>query len=136
MAHSKTSRHVARWPIDPKAAPPSAAAPEKTKADAGQSDAGEKPAGRIVHDERGNAVWKPGGGDSTSTMLKKLEVPELKFEGQEEHKGAAPAATKPAAPHAQPEAPVDPGGGYNPYDQAKIVKKPAAPKAPAGRRSK
>lgn len=97
-------------------------------------EAGDNPAGRITHDERGNAVWRAGSEDSTSTMLRKLEVPELQFEGQEERKSvpltpkAAPANAKPATP------PPDPAGGYNPYDQGKAVKKPTTPKAPVVRK--
>ena len=114
-----------QWPIDSKGHK----APDKTKAETAKSSADEKPAGRITHDERGNAVWRSGSGDSTSTMLRKLEVPELKFEGQEGHKAAPlnpkPVAAKPATPP-----PVDPGGGYNPYDQRVAAKKPTTPKAP------
>jgi hypothetical protein len=114
---------------------PKASSPGKTKADAGKPAAGEKPAGRVEHDERGNAVWRKGSGDSTSTMLKKLEVPELKFEGQEEHR-SVPLTPKAGAPSAKPSSPppADSGGGYNPYDQGKMVRKPTTPKPPAGRK--
>jgi hypothetical protein len=80
--------------------------------------AAEKPAptdefagksGRVVHDERGNAVWdwiketSRIAIDSTSRLLKRLEVPELKVEDtQEKHELSL-------------EAERDPGGGYNPY---------------------
>jgi hypothetical protein len=131
MAHSKTSRHKAvQWPIDPKGA-----SSGKTKADAGKSAGDDKPAGRVEHDERGNAVWRKGSGDSTSTMLKKLEVPELKLEGQEDHR-SAPLTPKPGAPTAKSSSPppADPGGGYNPYDQGKMIRKPTAPRSPVGRK--
>ena len=31
---------------------------------------------------------------------------------------------------------ADPGGGYDPYDQGKVVKKPTKPKGPVGRRTR
>ena len=64
--------------------------------------------GRIVHDERGNAVWdwiKDTGRmaiDSTSRLLKRLEVPELKVEDAQDD----PLSV---------ESDRDAGGGYDPY---------------------
>ena len=64
----------------------------------------------MTHDERGNAVWdwmKNTGRhavESTSRLLKKLELPELKFEdAKDEELRIAPDATS---------------GGYDPYNQA------------------
>jgi hypothetical protein len=65
-------------------------------------------AGRIVHDARGNAVWdwmKDTARiaiDSTSRLLKKLEVPELKVEDTQNQE-------------LRLESDRDQGGGYNPY---------------------
>jgi hypothetical protein len=92
-------------------APPArpAAASEKPQAPAADPCAGRS--GRVVHDERGNAVWdwvKDTARiaiDSTSRLLKKLEVPELKMEDTQSH----PLGL---------ESDRDPGGGYDPYGSA------------------
>ncbi|HET7756148.1 MAG TPA: hypothetical protein VFK87_02745 [Steroidobacteraceae bacterium] len=80
-----------------------------------------------MHDERGNAVWnwiKETGRtaiESTSVLLKKLEVPELKMEDAKDEELRI--------------VDVDPGGGYDPYNQKTSVKKPAAkPGKPAARK--
>jgi hypothetical protein len=132
MAHSKTAKHrVVQWPVEAPDSPtvksPTVKSPTVT----------EKTAGRISHDERGNAVFKRRKGDSTSTMLKRLELPDLKVEGQED----APAPSRAAAvsggkAQQQPQRRSEPGGGYNPYDQSRAVKKPTTPKGPVGRRTR
>lgn len=116
------------------------------------------PAGRIVHDERGNAVWdwvKDTAHiaiDSTSLLLKRLEVPDLKVEEAEEKEprlesgrdssggydpyGGSSSATRsrpPADPRkatgmargagARARSPSDPGGGYDPYGKS-VTRKP------------
>jgi hypothetical protein len=83
-----------------------AAASEKPQAPAADPHAGRS--GRVVHDERGNAVWDwmkdtaRSAIDSTSRLLKKLEVPELTMEDTGNH----PARAKTGR---------DIGGGYDPY---------------------
>jgi hypothetical protein len=69
-----------------------------------------QPTGKVVHDERGNAVWdwvKHAGRvaiDSTSRLLKKLEAPELKIENtQDEELRILPEGK---------------AAGYDPYEQA------------------
>ena len=82
------------------------AASEKPQAPAQDPYAGRS--GRVVHDERGNAVWdwvKDTARiaiDSTSRLLKKLEVPELKMEDTQNN----PLSVEPDR---------DAGGGYDPY---------------------
>jgi hypothetical protein len=81
--------------------------------------AGRQPAGRIVHDERGNAVWKWGGDTSTSTtdstsgILEHLDALDLKVEGQ-----SSGSRTRV----------FDAGGGYDPYNQGEPRTKPGMPK--------
>ena len=137
MAHSKTAKHRAlQWPMDP---PTERAEKDEPKAvsTAKSPTVKEKVAGRISHDERGNAVFKRRSGDSTSTMLKRLEVPGLKVEGQEE--APSPVKTVAVSNGPKPQQPAtrpDAGGGYNPYDQGLAVKKPTTPKGPVGRRTR
>jgi hypothetical protein len=85
-------------------------------------DDAQTPAGRIVHDDRGNAVWK-WVGDTTATgggsgILKHLDANDLKVEG---HSGRFVAA------RGTPPPPADAGGGYDPYNQGD-PKKAAAPR--------
>jgi hypothetical protein len=107
-----TRQGVSPSPSRPTAAPakPAPALPGSTKPTAtNTTDApSDGLAGRIVHDARGNAVWdwvKDTARiaiDSTSRLLRKLEVPELKVEDTQDQE-------------LRIESDRDPGGGYDPY---------------------
>jgi hypothetical protein len=115
--HSKPGpRPGGGGPAKPTAAPtPSAPSASKDEA------APEASRGRVVHDSRGNAVWqwvKDTGRhaiESTSALLKKLEVPELKVQDHKDDE-------------LRLEDDVDAGGGYDPYGTRIGSKKPPPPK--------
>ncbi len=77
------------------------------------------PTGRVVHDERGNAVWSwvretsRIAIDATSRLLRKLEAPELKVEDTSDHELRL-----------MPDGKNCVGGGYDPYNQSTKTRKP------------
>lgn len=77
----------------------------------------EKESGRVAFDARGNAVWewKTAEGqfqsDASTSLLRKLEAPDLSIEATAVAKAPEPAALS---------AKARPGGGFNPYDSASV----------------
>lgn len=96
---------------------PTPTAPNASKDSAAPGGSG----GRVVHDSRGNAVWqwvKDTGRqaiESTSALLKKLELPELKVQDHKDDN------------ELRLEDDVDAGGGYDPYGSRIGSKKPPPP---------
>ncbi len=92
--------------------------PRRPMEPAGGSGEHDHRAGRVVHDERGNAVWKwvrETGRfciDSTSALLKKLDFGDLKVEGEKEEGLRLEDPGR------------DAGGGYDPYNQKVAARKP------------
>jgi hypothetical protein len=80
-------------------------------------------AGRIVHDSRGNAVWKWGKGSdssstaSTSKMLRKLDIGDLRLEE------AVQPESAPETRATNKKGSAGYGPGYNPYDRTAPVRR-------------
>jgi hypothetical protein len=83
-------------------------------------------AGRILHDSRGNAVWKwdkgsdPSSTASTSKMLRKLDLGSLRLEDAAPEPDGTPDPEKKGSGY---------GAGYNPYDRTAPVR--ITPKKPS-----
>ncbi len=106
MGNSDSWKPGTRPGGNPPPAGPAAVSSKQTPT--AEDPANAKTAGRVIHDERGNAVWdwlKDTARiaiDSTSRLLRRLEVPELKVEDTQEQE-------------LRVESDRGSGGGYDPY---------------------
>ena len=97
----------------------------------GEAKPGEAKPGEVKHDTRGNAVWQwavdagKQALDSTSALLRRLELPGLSIEEDKPE-------PKPAAP-TEAELGVEKRQGYDPYGRQKrsAAPRPLSPPAPA-----
>ena len=111
---SSTASNPAGRPAPHGASPASTPGGQKPASRTG----GEGATGKVVHDDRGNAVWdwlaESGRRaiEATSRLLRKLEMPELKIEDTKDEE--LRIAPEPGS-----------GAGYDPYNQA--VKPPKKP---------
>jgi hypothetical protein len=100
--------HSSKPGYRPGASPPPAKAPAGGEKSPAPAAGPARKSGRIVHDERGNAIWDwvkdtaRIAVDSTSRLLRRLEVPELKMEDTHNEE-------------LRIESDRDAGGGYDPY---------------------
>jgi hypothetical protein len=103
-------------PLEPELAEPAGPATDRP------ATTGPQPVGRIVHDNRGNAVWKWGGDTSstgtTSGVLKYVDASDLSVEGQASGAGATGGKQTRV---------FDSGGGYDPYNQGEPRTRPVTP---------
>ena len=118
MNDPRNPKPTHRAPPAPTAAKPavpgprgSAPAPGAARPHPAPRAGGDGATGKVVHDDRGNAMWdwlkttSRHAIESTTRLLRKLEAPELKMEDtKDEELRIAPEPST--------------GGGYDPYNQA------------------
>jgi hypothetical protein len=100
-------------------------------------DTGKGPAGHVARDSQGNAVWEWAASagrqalDSTSRLLKRLDVPGLKLLDEDGAPGGEAPGAKPAAKPGKLQLPQERARqGFDPYEGRASAAKPA-PKAGA-----
>ncbi|HEV7632504.1 MAG TPA: hypothetical protein VGO41_05900 [Steroidobacteraceae bacterium] len=101
---------------------------------------GPEPAGRVRHETGGRAVWEWAAAtgrhalESTSRLLKRLDMPGLSIEGEDSERSDA----KTPRPGDAPQLPPPGQRGFNPYDRKLPARgatsAPRAPAPPAGKR--